>query len=127
MTNPEINSFAEFWPHYVKAHAKPQTRIVHAIGTAAAVAFLASAIITRRKALVPMALGVGYGFAWYSHFFIEGNKPATFGHPLWSLAGDFVMLKKTLDGTMSAEVDRVLSNDIDTAEPANANANAPLN
>jgi hypothetical protein len=35
---------------------------------------------------------VAYGMAWFSHFVIEGNKPATFGHPAWSLRGDWKML-----------------------------------
>ena len=39
-------------------------------------------------ALVPVA---GYGFAWVGHFGFEKNRPATFSHPAWSLAGDWVM------------------------------------
>ena len=35
---------------------------------------------------------VGYAFAWYAHFFVEHNRPATFGHPFYSLAADYRML-----------------------------------
>ena len=34
---------------------------------------------------------IGYGFAWAGHYFFEMNQPATFKHPWYSLAGDFVM------------------------------------
>jgi hypothetical protein len=39
---------------------------------------------------------------------IEKNRPATFDHPLWSLAADLVMWGKMLAGTMDDEVAAVL-------------------
>jgi hypothetical protein len=84
----EIRTFAEFWPHYVRAHARPQTRVLHAIGST----------------LLLAAPVIGYSFAWYGHFFVEHNRPATFGHPLYSLAADYVMVWKMITGRMGAEV-----------------------
>ncbi|KAF8394948.1 hypothetical protein HHK36_018887 [Tetracentron sinense] len=49
----------------------------------------------------------GYGFAWYSHFFVEGNFPATFGHPFWSLVCDFKMFGLMLTGKMDKEIKRL--------------------
>ena len=44
------------------------------------------------------ALFCGYGFAWVGHFFFEKNRPATFKHPFYSFAGDWVMFKDILIG-----------------------------
>lgn len=49
----------------------------------------------------------GYGFAWYSHFFVEGNVPATFGHPFWSLLCDYKMFGLMLTGNMDKEIKRL--------------------
>ena len=38
----------------------------------------------------------GYSFAWAGHFFFEKNRPATFRHPLYSFAADWVMFKDIL-------------------------------
>ncbi|TFJ82926.1 hypothetical protein NSK_005751 [Nannochloropsis salina CCMP1776] len=39
--------------------------------------------------LLPLLLG--YGCAWVGHFFLEGNKPATFTYAVFSFMGDFRM------------------------------------
>jgi hypothetical protein len=41
---------------------------------------------------------ISYGVAWPTHWLVEGNNPATFGHPLWSLRGDFEMISMMLRG-----------------------------
>jgi hypothetical protein len=55
--------------------------------------------ITQRRwrgvALMPV---FSYGAAWASHFLIEKNKPATWGHPLWSFRGDMRMIRMMLSG-----------------------------
>jgi hypothetical protein len=55
----------------------------------------------------PLCLVVGYGFAWFAHFFVEHNKPATFKYPLWSFVSDYKMMWFMLTGRMNAEVERV--------------------
>ena len=102
-------TFEEFWPYYVAEHSKPLTRKFHFVGTTAAMACVAGAVVLRRPSLLLLAAVAGYGPAWASHFFIEGNRPATFTYPKWSLLADLVMWKKTVDGTMDEEVARVLA------------------
>jgi hypothetical protein len=102
MTDPR--SFAEFWPDYVPAHSQPMTRFLHACGTLLGWALLAAAIVLRRPWLVLAALGAPYALAWFSHFFIEHNRPASFGHPLWSWLADQKMVVLVLLGKMGAEV-----------------------
>jgi hypothetical protein len=106
MSQQPIGSFDEFWPHYVRAHSHKGNRLLHFAGTTAAVACVAAAIVTRRPKLLAVAPVVGYGAAWVGHFLVENNVPATFGHPLYALAGDFVMWWKIATGTMDAEVER---------------------
>ncbi|MFA6955405.1 MAG: DUF962 domain-containing protein [Thermoanaerobaculia bacterium] len=101
-----MKTFAEFWPFYVRAHSKRATRTLHAIGSILALTMVSLAITVNPWFLAGAPL-LGYGFAWYSHFFVEGNKPATFGHPFWSLAADYRMLGLVLAGRMEAELQRL--------------------
>jgi hypothetical protein len=80
------------------------------------VAFLARRVEAKRKAfpevlaivtlwligspLVVAGIVWAYLFAWIGHFKIEGNRPATFKYPLWSLFGDFKMVGKMLRGQL---------------------------
>ena len=101
----EIRTFRDFWPYYVRAHSRARTRLLHAVGSLLALACVALAFALSLWLLLAAPL-VGYAFAWYGHFFVEQNKPATFGHPFYSLAADYVMLWKILTGRMDEEVAR---------------------
>ncbi|MGF1463699.1 MAG: Mpo1-like protein [Maricaulaceae bacterium] len=101
-----IQTYAEFWPHYLREHARPRTRSLHYVGTALSLAALAAAVLTLNPLwLLGMPLG-GYGFAWASHAFVERNKPATFTHPLWSLVSDYRMFFFWLSGRLTPELER---------------------
>jgi hypothetical protein len=107
MDQPELRNFEDFWPYYVRQHQSETNRTLHVVGTTLALGSLAAGLLTRRVAFFLAAPVLGYGLAWVGHFFVEGNTPATFSHPLWSLRGDVVMWWKTVNGTMRAEVERV--------------------
>ena len=106
-----FGSFAEFWPFYVSQHSHPQTRLLHFCGSTASLTLVLIGVLTATPWFILAAFVVGYTFAWYSHFFIEKNRPATFGHPFWSFRADFKMWFLMFTGRMNAEVGRVLSND----------------
>jgi hypothetical protein len=82
MEKERITNYAEFWDFYVQEHLQPLTRLLHF---------------------------VGYGFSWFSHFFVEKNKPASFQYPLWSFISDYKMMFYMLIGKMNTEVERVLN------------------
>lgn len=101
-----IDTFEEFWPYYVLEHRKPETQALHAVGTSLGLVGAAAAIATRRPWLIPLGLVGAYGMAWYSHYRIEENRPATFKYPLYSFAADFKMFGNILRGKMGEEVQK---------------------
>ena len=107
MSEARYQSFEEFWPYYVGEHRDPVCRALHYAGTTMAIGTVAAAALTVNPAWLLLTPVVGYGPAWIGHFFIEGNVPATFKHPLWSLRGDLKMLGMALQGRMAAEVARL--------------------
>lgn len=102
----EPATFREFWPVYVLAHSQPLTRIFHSAGTLTGWAIFIAAVVLRNWWLILVALAVPYALAWFSHFFVEHNRPATFGHPFWSWAADQKMVAMVLAGRMTKEVER---------------------
>ena len=101
----QIRSFSDFWPYYVRAHGKQETRRLHAVGSVLAVVTLGIAFAVSLWWLLGVPV-VGYAFAWYAHFFVEGNEPATFQHPLYSLFADYRMLFLMMAGRMDEHVKR---------------------
>lgn len=91
-----FDSFREFYPFYLGEHRNPVSRRLHVFGTLAMLAITALAVATRQWRLLPAGVVVGYACAWVGHFVFEKNRPATFRHPLYSLRGDFTMLRDVL-------------------------------
>lgn len=93
-----FNSFQEFYPYYLSEHSDPTCRRLHYIGSLLVIAVLAWAVVSQQWLWLLLLPVLGYGFAWVGHFFFEKNRPATFKYPLYSLIGDWVMLKDMLVG-----------------------------
>ena len=107
MAENSKSTFADFWPYYLAEHSRPATRVVHFLATLTWLSLLVGALLTRTwwlLALIPVA---AYGLAWFSHFFIEHNRPATFKHPLYSLLADHKMAFYMVTGQIGRELARL--------------------
>ncbi|MGX7677450.1 Mpo1-like protein [Jatrophihabitans sp. DSM 45814] len=93
-----FSSYREFFPYYVAMHSKPLTRQLHFAGTLSGALVALVGLLTGRPKLIGALPLLGYGAAWSAHWLVEGNNPASFGHPLWSLRGDFDMIGYLLRG-----------------------------
>jgi hypothetical protein len=109
-----IDSYAAFWAHYLRAHRHPANRVLHYAATGSGLLLLAAAIWRTDWRLAVAAPLVGYAVAWVGHGAVEGNRPASFGHPLWSLASDFRMLGLFATGRLSVHLARHIGREIDT-------------
>lgn len=86
---------------------KARTRRLHFIGTTAGLFCLSLALLSRRLGFIPGGLASAYGLAWFGHFFIEKNRPATFQYPLLSFRADLRMYRLMWKGDMEKEMARL--------------------
>lgn len=100
MSDDRFQTFADFYPYDLAEHGNPICRALHYVGTLLGAAMLFAAIASGSWILSPAGVALGYAFSWTGDFFFERNEPATFRHPLWSFAGDWVMLNDALTGRL---------------------------
>ncbi len=103
----KITNYGAFWDFYVAEHSEPLTRYLHFIGTMLGFVLLGWIFRSGNWIYFPLCLVIGYAFAWFAHFFVEHNKPATFKYPFWSFISDYKMVFYMLIGKMNAEVEHV--------------------
>ncbi len=48
MSKDRIRSFTDFWPYYVRAHSRKETRILHGIGSVLALAAVVAGVMLNR-------------------------------------------------------------------------------
>ena len=100
-------SFAEFWPHYLRAHSNRTCRIFHYVGSLTGLACVLASVFN--PWLIPIGLASAYGMAWTGHFLFERNRPASWHSPkhfYWSFLADWKMLALMLTGQLRREQQR---------------------
>jgi hypothetical protein len=94
-------NFREFYAFYLAEHSNRNCRRLHFAGSLLVLASVAVALASRDARWLWLAPLFGYGFAWVGHYAFEKNRPATFKHPLYSLAGDWVMFADIVRGRVT--------------------------
>jgi hypothetical protein len=94
----DYRGFSDFYRFYLSEHADRNCRRLHFLGTTLVLATLVATLLTRDARWLWLAPLFGYGFAWIGHYAFEKNRPATFRHPFYSFAGDWVMYWDVLRG-----------------------------
>lgn len=104
-TEKKYKSFWSFYPYYLTEHGDKKNRMLHFTGTAILIILVIASIVLQKWWMLILVPICGYGFAWFGHFFIEKNKPATFTYPLYSLGSDFVMFWHILTGQIQKKLE----------------------
>ncbi len=118
MNDPDrFQRFAQFYPFYLREHSNATCRVLHYVGSLSGALIAIYALLSGHYALILAGVVIGYACAWVGHCFFEHNRPATFSYPLWSLMGDWVMLKDFLTGRLPG-LHPALRTGVDTRDPA---------
>ena len=102
----EFKTFEEFWPYYLRAHSRPETRALHYAATTIIAGSFAAWLVTGKNRYLASSL-LGITPASFAHFAIEHNRPLAVEHPVWSICADLLMLSKWLSGGLDDDLKRV--------------------
>ena len=113
MTSPyDVQSFEDFWPHYVRMHTRPQTHVLHALGTFSAASFAALAIARRQPLFLLAAPLADYVLSQASHRLFEGNVTSPWKNHAWHARAELRMLRLVMSGRMRGEVAKCASKNV---------------
>ena len=97
-------TFQQFWPHYLRAHRRPRTRVAHYVATAVAFSAIGAAIYYRVPLIALGAIAISYAIALASHAIFERNRSLMFVNPAWGALSDLKMCWLALTGALAGEL-----------------------
>lgn len=106
-TLPELGDFQAFWAFYLGEHLSPASRGLHYAGLGVGLVLLARFVVFSSLTCGLCAIPGAYALAWTGHVLLEGNRPATWRHPLWSLRAEFRMVALAATGRLRGEFARL--------------------
>jgi len=86
-----FDSFAAFYPVYLRMHDHPVNRRLHVVGNVSGLAALVVAAVERRAWVALLAPVLANAFAWVGHWFFQRNRPGVFSYPLYGMLGSWRM------------------------------------
>ncbi len=86
-----LDSFAAFYPVYLRMHDHPVNRRLHLAGNLLGLAAIGLAVAERRWWTLLLAPLLANGFAWIGHWFFQHNRPGVFHYPLYGMLGSWRM------------------------------------
>ncbi|HVU03935.1 MAG TPA: DUF962 domain-containing protein [Polyangiaceae bacterium] len=103
----KIDTFNEFWPEYLRAHASPASRALHFAGIVLSLAVAAALVSCGMVfflvlAIIPAQLG-----AYLGHKLSPRADKISDEHPDWAAFADAKMFVLALTGRLSDEMRRV--------------------
>jgi len=102
-------SFDDFWLHYLRAHSRKLTRLIHYTGITTIFAGITAAVLTDTWWLTLAGLIAGYTIAGSAHYVVQGNRPVLFEGmqaSLWSIVCALRMYALGLTGCLGPELAR---------------------
>lgn len=94
-------SFEDYYKKYLTYHTKFWTKMLHVLGNLATVFFVFCVFWFDLSLFYLLVTPfIIYIFAWPSHWWIEGNKPAAFKNPIMAKRADWKMMFDMLRGKL---------------------------
>jgi hypothetical protein len=98
--------FEEFWPYYLRAHAKPLTRGTHYAAAASTALGVVAAVVTANLWCLVAGIASSFVLTLSGHTLIERNRQTLFVYPWWSISGCLRLSISALTGHLSEDMEK---------------------